>query len=78
VDPPSTRRRREAGRRFALGIASILTGALSAFVFDWNNAALVAFKCSARLILAPQPKRALPRDCVPRAALFFAAAPAHE
>src|ERR1700729_3808000 len=31
--------RRGLGGRFVLGIASILTGALSALVFDWNNAA---------------------------------------
>jgi hypothetical protein len=37
-----------------LGIASILTGALSALVFDWNNAAaLVVFDGRARLSFAP-------------------------
>ena len=38
-----------------MGIASILTGALSALVFDWNNAAaLVVFDGRARLSFAPR------------------------
>jgi hypothetical protein len=42
------------------------------FLFDGNNLALVVFDWSARLFLAPQPKRAnLPRGRAPLARGFF-------